>query len=44
MDTSLNNLSLKYLLLSTNYGKTGFRGTRFAAEQQLGLSVAKHFI
>ena len=44
MDTSSNNISLKYLFLSKLiYGKTGFRGTRYAAEQQLGLSVAKQF-
>ena len=44
METSLNELSLKHLIFSKLiYGKTGFRGTRYAAEQQLGLSVAKHF-
>lgn len=44
MDTSLNELSLKHLIFSKLiHGKTGFRGTRYAAEQQLGLSVAKHF-
>lgn len=44
MDTTLNDLSLKYLLFSKLiHRKTGFRATRYAAEQQLGLSVAKHF-
>ena len=44
MDTSSNDLSLKHLIFSKLiHGKTGFRGTRYAAEQQLGLSVAKHF-
>ena len=44
MDTSSNDLSWKNLLISKLiHGKTGFRATRYAAEQQLGLSVAKHF-
>lgn len=44
MDTSSNDLLWQYLIISKIiHGKTGFRGTRYAAEQQLGLSVAKHF-
>jgi len=44
MDTSSNDLSWKNLLISKLiHGKTGFRATRYAAEQQLGISVAKHF-
>lgn len=44
MDTSLNDLSWKNLVISKLiHGKTGFRATRYAAEQQLGLSVAQHF-